>query len=69
MKIYCCCCGRQVFDGSYSTDRTGPSLGARDNFGNTVFCGDCASELDENGNFEYELSRSDFILHEEWKNK
>lgn len=53
-KIYCCCCGRQVFKDSYSTDRTGPSLGAKYNNHNTVFCGDCAEDLDENGNFPEE---------------
>ena len=52
--IYCCCCSRQVFNDSYSTDITGPSFGARCNFGNTVICGDCAEDLDENGNFPEE---------------
>lgn len=65
MIIYCCCCGKQVVRGQ------NPSIfdkyrtiweGSKANFGDTVFCGYCARDLDEYGLFPEERS---FLTQEE----
>jgi len=60
MKIYCCCCGKQAIPKAIRNkyDRLTTTLeGAKANFGNTVFCGICAEELDENGMFPEERAQ------------
>lgn len=59
MIIYCCCCGKQVLKDSPPSrfDKyTTKSQGGKANFGNTVFCGYCAEDLDEYGLFPEERS-------------
>lgn len=65
MIIYCCCCAKQVVLGQ------NPSIfdkyrtiweGSKANFGDTVFCGYCARDLDEYGLFPEERS---FLTQEE----
>lgn len=59
--IRCCCCNKQLvknqqpsIEDKYRTI----SEGAKSNFGNTVFCGYCAKDLDENGLFPEESSEA-----------
>lgn len=44
-----------MFWASISTDKTAPNIGSKWNFGNTLICGDCSKDLDENGIFPEEL--------------
>jgi hypothetical protein len=57
-KIYCAVCGKQAVPGQVPVyDKyVCPLEGAKANFGNTVFCGHCAKDLDENGLFPEERS-------------
>ena len=53
--LYCCSCGRQIKKKGISSDKLeAPLYGFKLNFGNTIFCGDCAKDLDENGLFPEE---------------
>jgi hypothetical protein len=67
MIIYCCTCGKQVVSGQNPSiwDRhTTPIEGAKANFGNMVFCGHCAEDLDEYGLFPEE--RNSLTKEERW---
>lgn len=62
--IYCCVCSKQCLDREVSKwDKYCTTLiGAKANFGNTVFCGYCAKDLDEYGLFPEERTDNDLIL-------
>lgn len=57
MKVFCCVCGKQVVsyqvarDDECRTIAMGSKAGLKSN---ECFCGYCAEELDENGNFPEE---------------
>jgi hypothetical protein len=55
-RIYCATCAKQVVNRQVpESDRTcTTAIGAKANFGNTVFCGHCAKDLDEYGLFPEE---------------
>lgn len=66
MKIKCSCCGKHVIQRQVSRfDRwTTTAFGAKCGFGNEVFCGHCADELDENGLFPEERGYEEFLTRE-----
>lgn len=56
MKIYCCCCARQIVSNP-SNPRTTLNKFCIDGVGGDVFCGSCAKDLDHNGLFPEDIAK------------
>ena len=56
MIIYCCICGKQAVNREVDRydEHTTIMKNGRTNFGNTIFCGYCAEDLDSDGLFPEE---------------
>ena len=55
-KVICECCGRQITR-TGGDNYTASAIGAVRSIGNTAICGECASDLDENGLFPEEATK------------
>ncbi len=58
MKIYCCCCAKQIVSDNPSKNNPYTTIkqSSRNGVGGDVFCGYCASDLDHNGLFPEDIA-------------